>query len=182
MKIVEYAYQFVLMEEERLVWKQTRRGRGHSLAKGRGQKTSRSRIQKHESNISYQQGKSSRGNGYIGKKSSSRGRDFKIRCYKCNKYHHRSYDCTKNTSTIQGSAYITKDEEEIVTLYENSPEVGESLLMKRVLLKTNKEVQEPTQRKNLFRTICKPRGKCYKVVIDSESIDNLVSRSWISWI
>ncbi|KAH9315271.1 hypothetical protein KI387_023898 [Taxus chinensis] len=47
--------------------------------------------------------------------------------------------------------------------------------MKRVLLKPNKEAMEPPQRKNLFRTRCKSKGKCCKVVIDSGSTDNLVS-------
>ena len=47
--------------------------------------------------------------------------------------------------------------------------------MKRTLLKPNKEVHEPTHRKNLFRTMCKSQGKCCKLIIDNVSIDNLVS-------
>ena len=58
---------------------------------------------------------------------------------------------------------------------EESPEVGESLLLKRTLLKTEKKIEEPTQRKSLFRTTCKSKGKCCKVIIDSGSTDNLVS-------
>ena len=48
-------------------------------------------------------------------------------------------------------------------------------MMKRVLVKTKKEVHEPTRRKSLFRTKCKSQGKCCKMVIDSGNIDNSVS-------
>jgi hypothetical protein len=58
---------------------------------------------------------------------------------------------------------------------EETTEVGESLLLKRVLVKVEKEVHEPTQRKSLFRTICKSRGKCCKLVIDSGGTNYLVS-------
>jgi hypothetical protein len=34
---------------------------------------------------------------------------------------------------------------------EEVPEVGESLLMKRVMIKSEKEAKEPSQRKSLFR-------------------------------
>ena len=48
-------------------------------------------------------------------------------------------------------------------------------MLRRTLLKTEKEIEEPTQRKNLFRTTCKSKAKCCKVIIDSGSTDNLVS-------
>ena len=47
--------------------------------------------------------------------------------------------------------------------------------MTKVLLKQVKEINEPTQRKALFITICKVEGKCCKVVVDSGSTNNLVS-------
>jgi len=58
---------------------------------------------------------------------------------------------------------------------ENAPEIGEALVLHKVLLKLVKEVTEQMQRKALFRTICKSRGKCCKLIIDSCSTDNLVS-------
>ena len=61
----------------------------------------------------------------------------------------------------------------------NPPEEGESLMMKRVLVKIEKKVHEPTQRKSLFRTKCKSQGKCCKMVIDSGSTDNLVSTEMV---
>ena len=46
--------------------------------------------------------------------------------------------------------------------------------MRKVLLKQVKEINEPAQRKALFRTICKVEGKCCKVIVDIESSDNLL--------
>eukprot|EP00253_Pinus_taeda_P002299 PITA_02299 len=62
---------------------------------------------------------------------------------------------------------------------EESPEVRESLLLKRALLKAEKETKEPAQGKSLFRTTCKSKGKCCKMIIDSGSIDNLVSTEMV---
>ena len=62
----------------------------------------------------------------------------------------------------------------------NNPlEEGESLMLKRVLVKSKKQVHEPAQRKNLSRTRCKSQGKCCKMVIDSGSTDNLVSTEMV---
>jgi hypothetical protein len=48
-------------------------------------------------------------------------------------------------------------------------------MMNKVLLKPEKENVEPTQRKALFKTMCKVKGKRCKMVIDSGSNGNLVS-------
>ena len=48
-------------------------------------------------------------------------------------------------------------------------------MLKRILIKEKKEIHEPAQRKNFFKTTCKSKGKVCKVVIGSGSIDNLVS-------
>ena len=57
----------------------------------------------------------------------------------------------------------------------NPTEDGDDIMLKRVLVKTEKQVHEPVQRKSMFRTRCKSQGKCCKMVIDSGSSDNLVS-------
>ena len=57
-------------------------------------------------------------------------------------------------------------------------------MMNKVLLKPEKEQVEPAQKKYLFRTMCKVQGKYCKMVIDSGSIDNLVSTEMVeklSW-
>eukprot|EP00253_Pinus_taeda_P009609 PITA_09609 len=62
---------------------------------------------------------------------------------------------------------------------ENVPEIGEALVLHKVLLKPVKEVTEQMQWKALFRTICKSRGKCCKLIIDNVSTDNLVSTAMV---
>ena len=62
---------------------------------------------------------------------------------------------------------------------ENTQDTRESLLIRRTLLKLAKEINEPTQRRALFKIVCKVKGKCCKVVIDSWSIDNLVSNELV---
>eukprot|EP00253_Pinus_taeda_P013933 PITA_13933 len=68
-----------------------------------------------------------------------------------------------------------EDAEETPQEAKNTPETGEALVLNKVLLKPAKEVAEPDQRKALFRTICKSRGKCCKLIIDSGNTDNLVA-------
>jgi hypothetical protein len=62
---------------------------------------------------------------------------------------------------------------------EEEAEEGRSLMMRKVLVKPEKEVRELVQRNNLFRTSCKTRDRVCKVIIDSGSIDNLVSTNMV---
>jgi hypothetical protein len=48
-------------------------------------------------------------------------------------------------------------------------------MRRKVLVNLEKEVREPFHRNNLFRVACKTRDRVCKVIIDSGSIDNLVS-------
>ena len=90
------------------------------------------------------------------------GRGREIRCYTCGEWGHGSWDCPHNKSTTQRNVNVAETKEEIPqdTGKEEPPEAGESLLLKRVLLKVEKEAGEKSQRKNLFRTIFKSKGKC----------------------
>jgi hypothetical protein len=47
-------------------------------------------------------------------------------------------------------------------------------MMRKILLKPEKEVEAPVQRNNMFRTTCKTKDRFCKVIIDSGSTDNLV--------
>jgi hypothetical protein len=48
-------------------------------------------------------------------------------------------------------------------------------MMRKVLLTTEKEVENPAQRNRLFRTACKTKDRVCKVIVDNGSINNLVS-------
>ena len=48
-------------------------------------------------------------------------------------------------------------------------------MMRKILLKPEKEVENLVQRNNLFRTSCKAKDRVCKVIVDNGSTDNLVS-------
>ena len=52
-------------------------------------------------------------------------------------------------------------------------------MLKRVLLKAKKEANEPAQWKSIFKTVCKSKEKCCKIVIDSGSTENIVSTEMV---
>jgi hypothetical protein len=52
-------------------------------------------------------------------------------------------------------------------------------MMRKILLKPEKEMENPVQRNNLFRTACKTKDRVCKVIVDSGSTDNLVSTEMV---
>jgi hypothetical protein len=114
--------------------------------------------------------------GDLFKEAEEEAEYHEVRCYTCGKIGHMSWDCPEGAAR-QGNVQITQAENEqrIPDDHVEVPEVGEALLMRRTLLKPNKEIHEPAQRKSLFRTMCKSQGKCCKLIIDNGSTDNLVS-------
>jgi len=183
-RTMEEAYQCALRAEEKLLRKHNfNRGRGS--AKGRWQIVGRGKFaaQKGESSNSNQQEQQDRGGDSRGKKpyqggrGKGRGKETVFRCYKCNKLGHRSFECPEKEDIGQRGAYVAQNEQqqEQLPVAENMPETGEALMMNKVLLKPEKESAELAQRKALFRTMCKVKRKCCKMVIDSGSTDNLVS-------
>jgi hypothetical protein len=48
-------------------------------------------------------------------------------------------------------------------------------MMRKILLKPEKEMKNPVQKNNLFRTSCKTKDRVCKVIVDSGSMDNLIS-------
>lgn len=187
-RTIEDAYQCALKVEEKITRKQSS-GRGRGFTKGKGQSTEKWKFsaQKNDEGSSDQQGQSEKEGGtrggrpYQRGRGRGRGRETIYRCYKCNKLGHRSFECPENDNTGQRGAYIAQTEvvEEQEPEVENVPEIGEVLMMHKVLLKPAKEIAEPIQRKSLFKTMCKAKGKCCKLVIDSGSTDNLVSQEMV---
>jgi hypothetical protein len=52
-------------------------------------------------------------------------------------------------------------------------------MMQKILLKPEKEIENPVQRNSLFRTSCKTKARVCKVIVDSGSTDNLVSTKMV---
>ena len=52
-------------------------------------------------------------------------------------------------------------------------------MMRKVLLTPEKEVESSVQRIRLFRTTCKTKDSVCKVIVDSGSMDNLVSTEMV---
>ena len=52
-------------------------------------------------------------------------------------------------------------------------------MMRKILLKPEKEEENPVQRNSLFRTTCNTKDRVCKVIVDSGSTDNLVSTGMV---
>jgi hypothetical protein len=108
-----------------------------------------------------------------------RGRGGVITCFTCGKNGHKSYECPEKKKDI-GEAHIIEAQRRDVEA--EDAEGGRSLMMCKVLLTPEKEVESSAQRTRLFRTACKTKDRVCKVIVDSGSTDNLVStRWWKSW-
>jgi hypothetical protein len=76
-----------------------------------------------------------------------------------------------------GEAHITEAQRWDVEA--KDAEGGRSLMMRKVLLTPEKEVESLAQRTRLFRTACKTKDRVCKVIVDSGSMDNLVSTEMV---
>jgi hypothetical protein len=52
-------------------------------------------------------------------------------------------------------------------------------MMRKNLLNLEKEMENPVQRKSLFRTTCKTKDSVCKVIVDNGSTDNIVSTEMV---
>jgi len=119
--------------------------------------------------------------------SVGRGRCFGrgkyvITCYRCGIEGHKASECSERQNAArrnEARTLVTKEYEIVVVGWNVEvlqQEYGENLMLRRVLLNPEtKEVEEPEQRNRVFKTKCKIRDKCYHLVIDGESKENLVS-------
>jgi hypothetical protein len=55
----------------------------------------------------------------------------------------------------------------------------QSLMMRKVLLTPEKDVENLVERNSLFRTACKTKDRICKVILDSGSMDNLFSMEMV---
>jgi hypothetical protein len=95
-----------------------------------------------------------------------------VKCFVYGKIRHKSYECPDRKKD-GGETHIAKAQGwnfEVEDIDDRR-----SLMMRKVLLKPKKELKNPAQRKNLFRTSCKTKDKVCKVIVDSGSTDNIIS-------
>eukprot|EP00253_Pinus_taeda_P013558 PITA_13558 len=184
----EEAYQSAMKAEEKITRRQNaRRGRGANRGKGQSYGRGQTVSNNEEGINSRVFGSADKGDNVRGGRSSQRGRGngrgsgAGYQCYRCHKWGHRSFECPKAEQAGQRGAYMAQLEEATAPPQEaeNVPETCEALALHKVLLKLVKEVIDQTQQKYLFRTVCKSRGKCCKLIIDSGSTDNLVSTEMV---
>jgi len=80
------------------------------------------------------------GRPYQGGRGNSRGKGASYQCYRCHKWGDRSFECPKADQARQRGAYAAQPKEA-----ENAPEIGEALVLNKVLLKPAKETIKQTQ-------------------------------------
>jgi hypothetical protein len=180
-RTVEDAYQFALKAKEKLARKKIQRGRGESPSpnKGKGVTHDKSHKSKDETKKPHshsERGGSSRGRqsgGRISYRGRGRSRGGEVRCYACGKTGHMSWECLEKNKEGGGEAHILEEQRRNVEA--GGAEDGTSLMLRKVLLKPEAEVENPVQRNSLFMTACKIKDRVCKVIIESGRNDNLVS-------
>jgi hypothetical protein len=101
-----------------------------------------------------------------------------VKCYACGKIGHMSWDfLERKKKEGGGETHISKSQRKNVEA--EAIEDGESLMMRKVLLNPEKEVEKIVQRNSLFMTACKTKDMVCKVIINSGSTDNLVSTEMV---
>eukprot|EP00253_Pinus_taeda_P031415 PITA_31415 len=160
----EEAYQSAVKAEEKLNRRQNaRRGRGSTRGRGQSYGRGRTASNSEEASSSRTSGTAEKGDGTRGGRSfqrgrgNGRGRGTSYQRYRCHKWGHRSFECPETDSTGQRGAYVAQPKEAVAPPQEaeNAPETGEALVLHKVLLKPVDESVEQTQRKAMFRTVCK---------------------------
>jgi hypothetical protein len=97
-----------------------------------------------------------------------------VRCYACGKTWNMSWECPERKKKEGGGeSHISEAQRRNVEA--EATKYGKSLMMRKVLLKPEKEAKESIQRNSLFRATCKTKEMVCEVIIDSGRTDNLVS-------
>jgi hypothetical protein len=162
-RTVEDAYQMALKAEEKLSRKQGQRGRGRSQPRGKA--VAQEKYQKPKEEWKKPQGKVERGgtsqrgqqyaeqrgqhneqrgdyadaNTFPRTRGRGRGRGGVITCFTCGKDGHKSFECPEKKKD-SGEAHIAEAQRRDVE--NEDTEGGRSLMMRKVLLTPEKEVEE----------------------------------------
>jgi hypothetical protein len=89
---------------------------------------------------------------------------------------HRSFECPEKKKD-GGETHIAEAQRRDVEA--EYAEGRRSLVMRKFLLTPEKEDGNSVQRNSLFRTACKTKDRVCKVIVDSGSMDNLVSTEMV---
>jgi hypothetical protein len=99
-----------------------------------------------------------------------------VKCFVCEKIGHKSYECP-DKKKYGGKTHLA--EAQGWNVEAEDAEGRRSLMMRKVILKPEKEEENPTQRNSLFQNTCKTKDRVCKVIVDSNSTDNLVSTKMV---
>ena len=191
---VHKCFQLALKVEERNKKRQesnSNRGRGRGFHRGgykgrdnetKTQEDSKPVEQNHHNNNhrgGYQRGRNSYNGGRGRHSYGGRGSHFAtMKCYNCGNLGHPAYRCPDKPSSSQGERRNNYVQEDQVSCHNQEvnldSEKGENLMFRRILLKEPSK-EEPKERRSLFRVKCKILGKVCKVIVDSGSMDNIIS-------
>jgi hypothetical protein len=86
-----------------------------------------------------------------------------------------SWECPERKKE-GGEAHIFEDQNNVET---EAVEGGRNLMMRKFLINPKKEAKELVQRMNFLRIACKTKDIVCKMIIDSGSIDNIVSTEMV---
>lgn len=106
-----------------------------------------------------------------------------MKCYHYSNFGHPTYRCLEKATSSHVEKRINNLQEDSSSV--NSPEVnldienGENLKVRRMLIREPVK-EDPKQRRSLFKVKCKILGKVCKVIINSGSIDNIISEEALS--
>jgi hypothetical protein len=79
-----------------------------------------------------------------------------VKCFVCGKIRHKSYDCP-DRKKYGGETHIVEAQGWNVEV--EDAEGGRYLMTRKILLKPEKEVENPAQRNSLFHTSCKTKDR-----------------------
>ena len=147
----EDAQKESLKDEEKFPRKQSQGSRGGNSSRGKGTNTKKFQKSKPEADKEHShhdKGGSSKEGKHGGRSSFSRGRGRgisiggEVKCYTCGKSKHKSWECPERKNKGEVEAHIAEAQKHVEA---EETEGGKNLMMRKILLKLQKDVEELVQ-------------------------------------